>query len=50
MRSSMATLLQQAGILPDKKNPGRTRQMIEGALLTLKTEGVNGKGRLIGQW
>jgi len=47
MRSSMSTILQQAGIIPDTKNPGRTRTMIEHALTTLKTDGVLGDYQLI---
>ncbi len=39
---SMGVLLEQAGIIPDLKNPGRTRDVIERALRQLYTDGVIG--------
>jgi len=38
----LAALLQEAGIRPDLKNPGRTRTMIENAFRRLKNDGVIG--------
>jgi hypothetical protein len=43
----MGTLLEQAGITPDLKNPGRTRTMIEDALVRLKADSVIGEYRLV---
>lgn len=43
----MGVLLEQAGIKPDLKNPGRVRSMIEGALARLKADNVIGEYRLV---
>lgn len=44
---TMRTLLEQAGIKPDLKNPGRTQGMIEDALAHLKADGVIGNYRQV---
>ena len=44
---SMGVLLEQSGIIPDLKNPGRTRDEIERALRKLYTDGVIGPFALI---
>ncbi len=47
VKISMRVLLEQSGIIPDLKNPGRTRNVIEKALRKLYTDGVIGPFALI---
>lgn len=44
---SMEVLLEQAGITPDLKHPGDTRNLIEQALATLQTKSIIGKYGLV---